>query len=90
MLPQELDLKITEKEISVKNPLVSKTVIANVLLLAISFLTIVSPETLGVDPKVLLMISAFLNIALRFVTSERIAFGANSENKVEIKVEEAK
>jgi len=77
---QNLDLKIDKDKVSVKNPLASKTIIANALVLVLTFISVVSPEALNIDPKVLLIASAFINIALRFVTSERIAFGVEDEN----------
>ncbi len=87
MLPKELEVKVTDKEVSVKNPLASKTVIANTLVLILTFISVVSPESLNVDPKILLIASGFINIALRFVTSERIGFGTYDEDEeVEIKI----
>ncbi len=83
MLPKDLEFEMTEDEVSVKNPLASKTVIANTLVLILTFISVVSPESLNIDPKILLIASGFINIALRFVTSERIGFEAIKEDEPE-------
>jgi len=81
-------IKIENEDVVVKNPLYSKTVIANILVLITSVLTVVDPALLGIDARYLLMISGALNIALRFVTSEEIsikAFGLEKEKVVNTK-----
>ena len=81
-------IKIENEDVVVKNPLYSKTVIANILVLITSVLTVVDPALLGMDARYLLMISGALNIALRFVTSEEIsikAFGLEKEKVVNTK-----
>jgi hypothetical protein len=81
-------IKIENEDVVVKNPLYSKTVIANILVLITSVLTVVDPALLGIDARYLLMISGALNIALRFVTSEEIsikAFGLEKEKVVNAK-----
>ncbi len=83
MLPKDLEFEMTEDEVSVKNPLASKTVIANTLVLILTFISVVSPESLNIDPKILLIASGFINIALRFVTRERIGFEAIKEDEPE-------
>jgi len=79
-----LEVKLNEEtgEISIKNPVYSKTVIANTILMILSSISLVDPTLLNIDPRVLLLISGGLNIMLRFATSERIGFTPNKETSL--------
>lgn len=70
------DIEINEdgSVVTVKNPLYSKTVYANLLVTISSILTIVDPTLLGIDARYLLLASGVINIILRFMTQEKVSF----------------
>lgn len=76
---EELEITTTESGVTVKNPLTSKTVIANAIVFAIGIIALIDADLaqqIGISYPVLIQIVAVLNLVLRFVTSSAISFNA--------------
>lgn len=76
---ENLEVTTTENSVNVKNPLTSKTVIANAIVFIIGVIALIDQDLatqLGLSYPVLLQIVAILNVVLRFVTSSAISFSA--------------
>lgn len=70
-----MDMTMTKPDTASPKPFwQSKTFWLNVVTIVLAILTITEPGLIGIDPKMLLWITGVLNIVVRFLTDQPIAW----------------